>query len=91
MEEKSSSVSKEKPRLCRVVLEGREGRTRRRAAWEEGSREAVGTALHTGRVHRLAKPRASVREMRPERRAGDTAAAAPFDGARQPQSWTTCP
>lgn len=32
MEEKSSSVSKEKPRLCRVVLEGREGRTRRRAA-----------------------------------------------------------
>ena len=58
---------------------------------EAGSREAAGTALHTGRVHRLAKPRASVREMRPERRAGDTAAAAPFDGARQPQSWTTCP
>ena len=31
-EEKSSSVSKEKPRLCRVVLEGREGGTRRRVA-----------------------------------------------------------
>lgn len=77
MEEKSSSVSKEKPRLCRAVLEGREGRTRRRAAWEEGSgeaggREAASTALHTGRVHRLAKPRASAREMRPERRAGDS-------------------
>lgn len=32
MEEKSSSVSKGKPRLCRVVLEGREGGTRRRVA-----------------------------------------------------------
>ena len=55
---------------------------------EAGGGEAAGTALHTGRVQRLAKPRASVH---PERTVEDTAAAVPFEGACRPQRWTTCP
>ena len=54
-EGKSSSVSKEKPRLCHMVLEGRAGGTWRRAAGRPGGQHssAHGLRPHTGRAQGL--------------------------------------